>query len=73
MVLLAALVVAAIFVIGWPLLHTAAPEDVDATVMDPKSIMMYPIPAKWTTNGASTGFNSDLSELDTKFIHKQYI
>jgi hypothetical protein len=28
MVLLAALVVAAIFVIGWPLLHTAAPEDV---------------------------------------------
>ncbi len=30
MVLLAALVVAAIFVIGWPLLHTAAPEDVVA-------------------------------------------
>jgi hypothetical protein len=28
MVLLALLVVAAIFVIGWPLLHTAAPEDV---------------------------------------------
>jgi hypothetical protein len=30
MVLLALLVVAAIFVIGWPLLHTAAPEDVVA-------------------------------------------
>ena len=31
MVLLAALVVAAIFVIGWPLLHTAGAEDVVAT------------------------------------------
>jgi hypothetical protein len=30
MVLLAVLVVTAIFVIGWPLLHTAAPEDVVA-------------------------------------------
>jgi len=33
---------------------------------------MYPIPASWTTDGSSTGFNSDLSPTDKKFIKKQY-
>jgi serralysin len=40
--------------------------------LDPKSIMMYPLPAKWTTNGFSVGLNSDLSEMDKAFIREQY-
>ena len=48
------------------------PADVNATAMDPKSIMIYPIPAAWTLDGFSAGFNSDLSEKDKKFIRKQY-
>ncbi len=42
------------------------------TALDPKSIMMYPIPAKWTTNGFSVGTNTTLSDTDKKFIRKQY-
>ena len=42
------------------------------TALDPKSIMMYPIPAKWTTDGFSVDTNRDLSKTDKKFIRKQY-
>lgn len=42
------------------------------TALDPKSIMMYPVPAKWTTNGFSVGSNPTLSETDKKFIRQQY-
>jgi serralysin len=42
------------------------------TVLDPKSIMMYPIPAKWTLDGFSTNGNDDLSTMDRQFIHEQY-
>jgi serralysin len=58
--------------IEFNVLDPASPADVAATAMDPKSIMMYPIPASWTTDGFSAGFNSDLSDKDKKFIHKQY-
>jgi len=58
--------------IEFNVLKPAAPEDVEATTMDPKSIMMYPIPVKWTTDGFSAGFNSDLSDMDNKFIRNQY-
>jgi hypothetical protein len=58
--------------IEFNVLTPAAPDDVDATPLDPKSIMMYPIPASWTMNGFSTGTNTDLSDLDRKFIRKQY-
>lgn len=58
--------------IEFNVLDPASPADVAATAMDPQSIMMYPIPASWTTDGFSAGFNSDLSDLDKKFIHKQY-
>lgn len=59
-------------VIEFNVLRPASPEDVNATTMDPKSIMMYPIPASWTTDGKTTGVNSDLSAVDKTFIHKQY-
>jgi serralysin len=58
--------------IEFNVLNPAAPEDVNATAMDAKSIMMYPIPASWTIDGFSAGFNSDLSDGDRKFIRRQY-
>lgn len=43
------------------------------SVFDPKSIMLYPIPARWTISGrAIGGDNSDLSQTDKDFIKTQY-
>jgi serralysin len=42
------------------------------TKLDPASIMMYPIPTKWTTNGWTVGLNSTLSPTDRSFIQDQY-
>ena len=43
-----------------------------STVLDPKSIMMYPIPQEWTLNSFSTGFNTELSQIDRQFIAELY-
>ena len=40
--------------------------------VDNLSIMVYPIPAKWTTDGYSTKLNSELSEEDKAFVRQQY-
>jgi serralysin len=58
--------------IEFNVLAPASPSDVTATAMDKDSIMMYPIPETWTTDGFSAGFNSDLSDADKKFIRRQY-
>lgn len=42
------------------------------TVLDPRSIMMYPLPKKWTTDGFSVGLNDRLSTLDKQFVHTLY-
>jgi hypothetical protein len=43
------------------------------TAVDPKSIMMYPIPATWVTDPKfAAGLNDDLSPTDKKFVHTQY-
>jgi serralysin len=42
------------------------------TELDENSIMMYPIPANWTTNGFSIGLNNDFSATDRSFIRQQY-
>ncbi len=42
------------------------------TKLDPKSIMMYPIPKSWTTDGFSVSLNTRLSRRDRKFIREQY-
>lgn len=42
------------------------------TEMDPASIMMYPFPPEWTLDGFSTGENTKLSDMDKRFIHRQY-
>ena len=40
--------------------------------MDEKSIMVYPIPARWTKNKVTVNWNTTLSERDVKFIKEQY-
>jgi serralysin len=42
------------------------------TELDPQSIMMYPFPARWTTDGFSVGLNNELSRKDKEFIHEEY-
>jgi hypothetical protein len=48
------------------------PKVVNATSLDPKSIMMYPIPKAWTLDGFSATFNDDLSENDIALIREIY-
>lgn len=46
--------------------------EITGTKLDRHSIMMYPIPASWTTDGSSAELNADLSPEDKAFIKKQY-
>lgn len=43
-----------------------------ATEVDPKSIMMYPIPAELTMNGFSVGWNNSLTPTDIWFLDQIY-
>jgi serralysin len=47
-------------------------QETNYTRLDPDSIMMYPVPENWTTDGFSVGLNSGLSEQDRAFIRQQY-
>jgi len=49
-----------------------AKAETNFTKVDGLSIMMYPIPKTWTTDGFSAGLNGTLSDTDKKFIHDQY-
>lgn len=49
-----------------------AANETNFTAPDPASIMMYPIPPHWTTNGFSVGLNQHLSALDRAFIRSVY-
>lgn len=42
------------------------------TTVDPTSIMMYPIPARWTDDQFTAGMNIKLSRIDKEFIAQQY-
>lgn len=44
----------------------------DYREFDPKSIMTFPFPAAWTTDGRGTGKNTELSESDKSLIGKLY-
>jgi Astacin (Peptidase family M12A) len=46
--------------------------DVDASPVDSKSIMMYPIPKAWTVDGFSAGLNSKVSATDKTVVGKFY-
>jgi hypothetical protein len=48
------------------------PEALSSTPTDSSSIMMYPIPASWTTDGFSAGLNKELSATDKQFIREAY-
>lgn len=48
------------------------PAELSTTPTDKESIMMYPIPAAWTTNGFSADLNQDLSATDKEFIRSAY-
>lgn len=52
--------------------HQYSQAEVQGTPVDQDSIMMYPIPKTWTTNGFSAGLNSQLSAQDRELIHKVY-
>jgi serralysin len=52
--------------------QTYAKSQTQFTQLDPNSIMMYPIPKQFTTNGFSVGMNLQLSPVDKSFIQKQY-
>jgi len=45
---------------------------VDATPVDPASIMMYPIKSSWTLDGFEVGWNAELSPGDLAFVRKHY-
>jgi len=46
--------------------------NVITTSLDATSIMMYPIPSTWTTNGASYSGGDNISAVDKDFIGKRY-
>ena len=48
------------------------PTELSSTPVDPQSIMMYPIPAAWTTDGFSAALNRELSGTDKEFIREAY-
>jgi hypothetical protein len=52
--------------------HHYDPAEVTATDVDKDSIMLYPIPKAWTTDGFSAGLNGELSDTDKTFIRKAY-
>ena len=43
-------------------------DQINGTVFDPKSIMLYFFPAEWTLNGIGTEANDVLSSMDKSFI-----
>ena len=50
----------------------APSSDLDTTQFDPQSIMEYPVDPSLTTDGKGNDWNTDFSELDKKFIARQY-
>ena len=49
-----------------------AANEMNASEFDKDSIMLYPIPKKWTLDGFSVGLNSKLSATDKVFVKKNY-
>jgi hypothetical protein len=53
-------------------LHQFSEEDVEFSVFDEDSIMIYPIPAELTIGGFTTPYTTALSDGDEKFIKLMY-
>jgi len=52
--------------------QTCAVGETNFSEFDAKSIMVYPIPARWTEDGFSTELNKNLSATDIDFIRSEY-
>lgn len=59
-------------VIRYNVLDPLPATNVIATSLDQVSIMMYPIPARWTLNGFSSTGGKVISEIDAAFIGQLY-
>jgi serralysin len=46
--------------------------ELSATPVDRLSIMMYPIPKRWTKDGFTAGYNASLSRMDVGHMHEMY-
>jgi serralysin len=64
---------------GWPrsvvddnLFAPWEASETNFTKLDLASIMMYPIPARWTIDGFTTRVNTRLSATDREFIAREY-
>ena len=51
---------------------TFSQDQLKLTRLDKNSIMMYPIPTRWTMDGFNVGLNSKLSQTDINFISEVY-
>jgi len=58
--------------VDFNLFQTYAAAVTNYTALDPTSIMMYPIPAGFTTDGRVVGWNTALSNTDKAFIAQMY-
>lgn len=47
-------------------------DEVDTTIFDPQSIMLYYFPEEWTLNGVKTNSNYWLSDTDKQFLAEKY-
>jgi serralysin len=47
-------------------------DELQTSHLDRNSIMMYPIPSTWTTDGFNVGLNTELSDVDKRFIQEIY-
>ena len=52
--------------------NASAAHETNYTEFDPTSIMIYPIPARWTLDGFSVSPNNDLSAVDKQLIKQLY-
>jgi hypothetical protein len=46
--------------------------NLEASVFDPKSIMLYPFPKSWTIDGFSSQGSTELSAMDIEFLKSHY-
>lgn len=58
--------------IEFNMFRTYEKAETNFTKLDASSIMMYPIPESWTTDGFSVGENKTLSATDKTFIRQEY-
>ena len=58
--------------IRWNVLSKKDPKTVNHTGFDPKSVMLYWFPDRWTLNGKGTKSNNKFSELDKQHLAKLY-